>query len=298
MSLYIYRYEMRSAGTLNSASSRETFNGALVRVGDGFGCLHPWPELGDAELEEQLIILESGGKTPLIERMQICAAADGAARREGRSLFDGLEIPESHYSLPGSEVEVPDGFAVVKVKLGENAGERMRAVAEANPGVRLRGDFNGTSSADGFVEWAAQLSLEIRGKVDFVEDPFAFDAVNWALVEGQTGISLAIDRKEGKARWPLRVMKPAVEDPSAEVVGRRVVTSYMDHPLGQMFAAWCAAADLSLAGETHGLVTQHLFEPDVFTEILGEASPNLVIPEGAGLGFGELLESLPWKKLC
>ena len=298
MSIFIHRYEMRSAGALNGVSSREIFNGALVRVGDGFGCLHPWPELGDADLEEQLALLEVGGKTPLIERMEVCAGADGAARCEGRSLFDGLEIPESHYSLPNWEVQVPEGFSVVKVKLEDDAGERIRAVAEANPGVRLRGDFNGRSSAEGFVEWADGLRLEVRERLDFVEDPFVFDAVNWALVEGQTGIPLAIDRKEGKARWPLRVMKPAVEDASAEVVGRRVVTSYMDHPVGQVFAAWCAAADSSLAGERHGLVTQHLFEPNAFSEVLGEASPNLVVGEGAGLGFGELLESLPWKRLC
>ncbi len=298
MSLYIHRYEMRSAGALNRASARDVFNGVLVRIGDGFGCLHPWPELGDVPLDEQLAALESGGKTPLIERMMVCAAADGAARREGRSLFEGLEIPVSHYSLPNSEVEVPDEFSVVKVKLGKDAEERMLAVAEANPALRLRGDFNGTSSADDFVKWAEQLPVAVKGRLDFVEDPFAFDAVNWALVEGQTGIPLAIDRKEGKARWPLRVMKPAVEDVSAEIVGRRVVTSYMDHPLGQVYAAWCAAVDPSLAGETHGLVTQHLFEPDVFSEVLGEASPILKVPDGAGLGFGEVLESLPWKKLC
>ena len=35
-------------------SERTEFEGALIRIGDGFGCLHPWPELGDPGLEDLL----------------------------------------------------------------------------------------------------------------------------------------------------------------------------------------------------------------------------------------------------
>ena len=51
--IYVYEYLLRSGVALNSASHRRTFPGALIRVGSGFGCVHPWPEFGDALIEEQ-----------------------------------------------------------------------------------------------------------------------------------------------------------------------------------------------------------------------------------------------------
>jgi O-succinylbenzoate synthase len=81
---------------------------------------------------------------------------------------------------------------------------------------------------------------------------------------------------------------------------RVVVTSYMDHPLGQAFAAWEAGR---LALQFPGLVgvcglqTHHLFEPDAFTEALGPWAPSFQAPPGKGLGFDDLLGKLPWKRL-
>jgi len=88
-------------------------------------------------------------------------------------------------------------------------------------------------------------------------------------------------------------VKPAVNE---MVQGERVVvTSYMDHPLGQVFAAWEAAR----AGVTEvcGLQTHGLFTANGFTEALGQVRPEFGVPEGAGLGFGDLLEELPWMRL-
>ena len=46
-----------------------------------------------------------------------------------------------------------------------------------------------------------------------------------------------------------------------------------------------------------GLQTHGLFEADQFTERLGVAGPTFTAPGGAGLGFDDLLEKLPWKRL-
>ena len=73
-------------------------------------------------------------------------------------------------------------------------------------------------------------------------------------------------------------------------------TSAMDHPLGQLFAAYEASV---FPGDVDdcGLLTHWLFEPDPFSELLGVTDRRLVAPGGVGLGFGELLEALPWKAL-
>jgi hypothetical protein len=36
------------------ASAREVFEGALLRTAGGYGCIHPWIELGDLSLEGEL----------------------------------------------------------------------------------------------------------------------------------------------------------------------------------------------------------------------------------------------------
>ena len=81
---------------------------------------------------------------------------------------------------------------------------------------------------------------------------------------------------------------------------RVVVTSYMEHPVGQAFAAWEAARlGLQFPGLVGlcGLQTHHLFEPDEFSEMLGPWSPSFQVPAGYGLGFDDLLEALPWTRL-
>jgi O-succinylbenzoate synthase len=102
------------------------------------------------------------------------------------------------------------------------------------------------------------------------------------------------------------VIKPAIDEPfllaEAAIAHRQkvVLTSYMDHPLGQTFAAWEAARlglqFLGLPGLC-GLQTHHLFEPDAFTECLGPWSPDFTAPAGNGLGFDDLLDALPWTRL-
>ena len=95
------------------------------------------------------------------------------------------------------------------------------------------------------------------------------------------------------------VCKPAWQDPDA--LRKRwphhgmVVTSAMDHPLGQAYAAWVA---MKLPGaHVDGVQTHHLFEPDAFSERLGPWAPRFYPPGGTGLGFDDLLSGLEWRKL-
>ena len=78
--IHVHRYILRSKAPLNAVSERREHEGAIVRIGDGVGCLHPWPELGDLPLDRQLSILEKGGFTGMIERLRVCCKLDGTAR--------------------------------------------------------------------------------------------------------------------------------------------------------------------------------------------------------------------------
>ncbi len=299
--IHYWRYELVPKRRLSAIAADGPRRGALLRVGDGFADVHSWPELGDAPLDEQLAMLARGETTPLTRASLQFAAIDAAARRDSRSLFEGLTIPRSHW--PG--IDPPDGFDTVKLKSIDHIPDR----------VRLRIDFNATLTPDEFVRIAAILPRE---RIDFIEDPCPYDAPTWVELRARTGLRLALDwagatkhRQEclchiDRPMWhrhsclcsvagiDVLVIKPAmheIPDTDAKVI----VTSYMDHPLGQLCAAYAAA----VAGitSTCGLVTHVLYEPDEFIERMQIDGARLVPPGGNGFGFGDLLERLPWRRL-
>ncbi len=280
----VHRYTLVSKSGLNARSARREHCGALLRVGDGsrgaygYGCIHPWPELGDAGLDETLEALAGGVLTPLSCRALECAEADAAARAGGVSLFAGLAVPPSHATLvmDGDAVRaaVEAGFGIVKLKVGKDLPEEKEFICGQSarfPRLRWRLDFNGVltpGELDGFL---AGLGGDVRERIDFLEDACV---PGGGGAGGVCGIPLAVDRGVEVARGGFDV--------------------------GQCFAAWEAA----VAAESYpsvvdvcGLVTQGLFEANPFSEWLGEPRPEFRVPAGTGLGFDALLEDLPWTRL-
>lgn len=280
MPLWVHRYELVPRRRLSGVAREGARQGALLRAGDGFADVHPWPELGDLPLDEQLTRLARGETTALTRASLRLAALDADARRRGVSLFDGLRIPLSHW--PGAEP--PDGFDTVKLKSAEVIPD----------GVRLRFDFNARLTAEEFVRIAESLPKE---RVDFVEDPCAFDEDVWLALSARTGLTLAYDRPGGaKPSSDVRVLvhKPAVQPEWTEHPDV-VVTSYMNHPVGQVGAAYIAATHRTNA--RCGLFTHVLYEPDAFIEAIESEGARLLPPRGTGIGFDALLEALPWKSI-
>jgi len=319
-SIYVYEYLLRSGVALNSASHRRVFPGALLRVGAGYGCVHPWPEFGDAPVEEQLRLLTEGKTTPLTAMALHCVELDGAARAAGVSLFVGLDIPRSHYSWSFAQDTAPqirrvieEGWSAIKAKGFANYGETTRFLencARAADGaeLRLRVDFNGCLDAQTFQKFIEFMPVRVYRQLDFVEDPFPYDAALWQGCRERWGVRLALDKgwQTGTEGFDAVVVKPARRD--WRVVAERhpekplVLTSAMDHALGQAYAAYEAALagrELGARIGLTGLCTQHLFEPDGFFERVrvsgGWMTPDL---SGGGLGFGDVLEKLPWRRLA
>ena len=303
--VWVSRYFLEAAGSLNARSQRVVYEGVLVRIGSGFGCLHPWPELGDPTVIECLQDLARGRETALVKKTLACIEADGKAREEGRSLFDELKVPSSHATLPvlteaAVEEAVSKGFGFVKTKAGRGGVselELIRSLVRTWPELRWRIDYNEAGLFEeivaGFRNWdAAEL-----GVIDFLEDPVRYDPVKWRDLSKVTGLSLGNDRhqEEDDGSSAVLVQKPAV-DILRKGRQRMVVTSYMDHPVGQCYAAWEAAR--IGCREVCGLQTHGLFKRDEFTELLGAVGPDFVVPDGPGLGFGDLLEGLEWKRLA
>jgi len=276
-----WRYELTPKRRLSAVADAGPRRGALIRVDGGYADIHPWPELGDLPLDEQLALLARGETTQLTESSLEFASIDAAARRDGRSLFDGLTIPSSHWPGP----DPPSEFDTVKLK-------NIDVIPD---NVRLRIDFNATLTAEEFVEIAVTLPRE---RIDFIEDPCPYDASTWGELRAKTGLRLALDRAPKSSpqidSLDVLIVKPALEEipcTDAEIV----VTSYMDHPIGQLCAAYAAAT--ANIKSTCGLITHVLFENDPFIERMRIDGTRLVALGGTGWGFDDLLEKLPWQKL-
>jgi len=313
--LWFWKYRLTARQPLNAKSARREHEGALVRIGEGFACLHPWPELGDPPLRRCLDDLAGARRWPLVRRAVRCARDDADARFVAEPLLEDLEVPASHATLPWLderivESAVSKGFRCAKLKAGRDPlaeARRLNEVAAGHPGLRWRIDFNETLEPAGVEAFLDALDPGLLQRIDFLEDPCPYSPTAWRELRRQR-VPLAVDREAAPTADAAQVMvlKPAVDEPwlLAEAAAGRgqqlVVTSYMEHPLGQVFAAWEAA---KLGVQFPGLVgmcglqTHHLFTPSDFAERLGRWSPEFRPPGGTGLGFDDLLERLPWKRL-
>jgi len=323
-------YELHSAAPVGALSRSPVRQGALLRVrfgeSAGYADLHPWAELGDVPLAGQLALLARGETTELTQASLAFAALDADARAAGRSLWDGRVVPESHFLLPGLggegrqalEAALAEGFTHFKVKLGR-APETERALREMcsflkgtlcadGAAPRLRLDYNETLTPAQFSAQGAGWE-SLQPFLDFVEDPFPFEAAAWATLSARSGVPFAVDRaaSDGIAdgfagvvvHKPARfgpLLPPGVLQRLRE--RRTVVTSYLDHPVGQLCAAWVAAGlPLTWPREKHGLVSHRIYSRTPFSERLGGSGPRLHLPGGCGLGFDEELATLEWKPL-
>lgn len=288
-----------------------------MRVDGGHGCLHPWPALGDAPLDAQLAAIAGGRPTNLGLRTLQCCSIDGGARASKQNLFSGLEVPKSHFTaveadqLSGQLLRElrRNRFDAVKLKAGKNApaeAERINAFfalccSGEHPALRMRLDFNASLSAEEYTGFVGLLSDMARKNIDFVEDPTCYDSDEWRQLQCATNLPLALDRGEHRhpkgGAFAVRIWKPACAPPPSINPGERlVVTSYMDHAIGQLFAAYEAAVFPGKV-DTCGLLTHPLFEPDPFFDLLKVIDTRLVPPSGRGLGFDGMLAALPWKPL-
>ncbi len=309
-------YTLYPIGALSARAAAQPREGVLLR-GDngGYACLQAWPELGDSPLEYELDALREGSPLRLGERALKCMEIDGEARARGVNLFDGLRVPQSHATLAVSATPSQvynlhqRGFRVGKIKVIPKLAttvERLTNLAAMVPEWKWRVDFNCTLTVDETLKFWDMLSDAMKARIDFIEDPCYYEVDSWQKLQ-DSGIPLGYDLPvqneriipQRTSKPMMRLVKPARHHSNS---GLPVFTTYLDHPLGQCWAAYNAALfykdkpeeDIPLCG----LVTQHIYRPKPFAEELGlDITPDFIPPRGTGLGFDALLAAMPWKKL-
>jgi len=329
MKTEISPYQLHYAGESHRASRR----GALLKVlfpefGAGYADCHPWPELGDLSLEEHLQTLIDGSPTALIEQSLKFARLDAEARQQKRHLFTGLVVPNSHYLVADPSVHFKPNLLpmldfsllatqnpLYKIKMGLDFDHELALLKSWRKHGFLKSakcflDFNGKISENQFCEFLHKAD-ELLDGIEFFEDPFPYDPERWEKVRKEFGIALACDHEsmEGLSHpnsCDFLVIKPATQEIDPFLSNQRghrhlIITSLMDHPIGQLCAAYVAANTAKTYRESIkscGLLSHHTYEATPFSARFGQEGMRLIPPlSGYGWGFNDLLEELPWKPL-
>lgn len=245
----------------------------LIESDGGFGCLQPWLTLGDEPLEVHLEALRLGRSTSLTEATLRCCEIDADARKAGHSLLADAVVPPSHMLARRGLEDLPAAKANGLVKLKDI--KHLEAFAEV---ARVRLDFNASLDAEAFLRFAENLSDDVRGQIDFVEDPCGYEAELWERLSRESGLDLALDRGPADATkgFAVRVWKPALQAEAPAGI-RYCITHNMDHAIGQRYAALRAVqfdGELVACGLT--------IDP---------------ADDGPGLGCDSQLAELEWRQL-
>lgn len=322
--IYYSPYELVGVTKIQAKTSHVTRCGALLKIVFdshliGYADCHPWEEWGDSPLNEQLRLLSQGVTTPLTKRSLHFARLDAKAREKQINLFEGLQLTENHFlisdfksfDVSSLEKAFRKGFKIFKVKMGSEIAQEMnilKEILQAFPEIRFRLDFNLKIAKNVFFK-AMQELIPWKKQIDFVEDPFPFNYLAWKRFQENLGIALACDQQSQEAlTYPeaasVVVIKPAIQEESRFVElsqDRRILfTSYLDHPLGQLAAAYTAAKTYSYfpnKREVCGLLSHLAYHLNAFSEQLTGEEPFLRLPSGIGFGFDALLERQEWQAL-
>lgn len=300
-------YELVSKQPIQSKKTHTMRRGALLQVEFengmlGYADCHPWEELGDLPLVAQLDLLKNGHCTRLTARSLYFAKIDAKARDQKYNVLSDCKIPLSHYLISelneGCIEQIKEawkrGFTHYKIKLGKELAreeEFVKEIIKFWPKIKLRLDFNSKLNDEQFSAFLIRHTDWMKN-IDFIEDPFRFDYFEWRDIQEKFGISLAADEYYKAASGhpeaaKILIVKPATQtlkplDSSQKII----VTSYLDHPLGQISAAYLAS---QVCREPCGLLSHLVYQPHAYSQMIHHQGPYMQPVQGHGFGFDELL---------
>ena len=326
MKIWSSPYQLYPKGSLLLNQPHRFRKGTILRVEFapqkvGYCDVCPYPQFGDHPLEIELQNLVRGQPSRLTKRSLYFAEKDAEARFQKESLYNENRIKNHffiadflNFDLNRIPILQAQRFTEFKVKIGSDLlieTEMLKALLEKlSSEAKVRIDFNGKLSREKFLNWLEKNNSWLSSRLDFIEDPFTYDAQEWQSVYQNFGVRLALDlaadpvvtQAEGAQ---VVVVKPAIQDPfevlnSVPADKSLVLTHYMDFPIGQMSAYFLAqhfAAENSGRVGVCGLQHHDVYEGFTFQDTIKNDGPFIVPPEGLGMGFDELLERQDWTQI-
>lgn len=314
MKIFTHSYFLTPLSALNAKVSQNFRKGLLICVEDqagvrGYADLHPWPELGDNDLDSV------GMQHPLFQAAISNAQADLVARSANTSLLEGADKIFSHFlcsdinsknieSRLKSLEQSQSCYSKIKVKCGSDLEAELLFLEKCLDlfAGEIRLDFNSSLTATEYRKFIARFSDNLQKRIEFIEDPCRFDAGQWH--ELHQIIPLACDFPQIEnltlSKWPFayRIVKPSRMKPESIDFWKNaginiVVTSSMSHGLDILQSL---AVALKFPDQVHGLQTFDLYQRDEISSSFSVLGPYIKgIQINKGLGYASELERLEWK---
>lgn len=329
MKIFISKYQIIPRSSLNSlvTTEKKPREGALLKVQwldgrIGYADIHPWPELGDATLDEQLGDLKKGRISTQLEQSIWCASQDAKLRENKKNIFEVGAKVSNNFTLSDYK-SAPDGmldevrkadFKTIKMKAGLNLEEEAKFVARmASAQFKVRLDFNAALSFQSFHKFLGFLTPRAKLAIEYIEDPFQFDLEQWT--NANELVPLALDREASRVKWdelpailPFKflILKPAKDDVDKTVqkaIQHRLkltVTSNMDHVVGVLHALAVAMKlqkDFPSMMCEAGCMTHNLFQLDECSAAINTSGPFFQKTAGYGIGLEKELNAVLWQPL-
>ncbi|GIL16712.1 MAG: hypothetical protein BroJett040_04630 [Oligoflexia bacterium] len=320
-----FKYKLYPQAALGAIANDQPRDGALLQIQwpdkkIGYADLFPWPELGDYPLDRQLFELQEGRITPLVEQAIWLGRKDANLRAKKVNALTEAPRIKNHFLITDctkvtdenlSEIRTA-GFSTLKIKVGRQLHEEVRWVQRILEQFQfqIRLDFNSSMDFSSYERFMSFFNAILRQKIEFVEDPFPYDAEAWS--EASQFAPLALDQEYDKVQWdtltgrpPFQVLviKPARQDVDKALKHalahelKIVITSSMDHPVGVAHAIR-VAADLKKDYGTQilecGCYSHRAYRANEFSTAMIFQGPYLTQIAGTGIGFDDLLKVLPW----
>ena len=301
--LYIRPYQIKSKNRiLDGSLLLFEFHNDLV----GYADLLPHPQFYESTLFSQLNDLKNQNKTSLkLTLLKELAFQDALARKEGRNLFFGLNIPKSHFFIK-SENDFKDidqiieqGFCTIKMKC--SCLKDLKILPELHktyPQIKWRLDFNSQFSVQ---SWTAikKILKPLGDTLEFIEDPF----INPEVFKQDGTKFFAIDWNK-KTPGFIRIIKPSRDPVNLELnklaqglFKKLVFTHSGESFLGAAAAAYVAAKFYQKHPQLLSVCGLQPFEHDITGfQLKQHTSPYFSKPHGYGLGFQNILENQKWKR--
>lgn len=276
-------YKLYPKRRLNHLGDKKVRAGILFRFNQScFVDYHPWEQFGDPAIEIVLEWLRKGVCNEFTDRLFELANLD-----EKRIVIK--HIPFFNHILV-SDMNDQDDVApnkIVKLKGLCELEQDLKMIKNfTQKKIRLRLDFNNLSDFSYITSLWHSLSEQEQSLIDYIEDPFKYEANLWHCLKAQ-GIPLACDRNEEQDNY-INIWKPNIEKrPRGD---NYILSSYMGHDLGRyhcFLELMCSHENILKL--VHGINTPSLYEGqlNLFVETDGALSINTVVVDGM---YNELKE--------
>ena len=82
-----HKYSLSFVNPPNAKTPSSTIKGALIMINGGYGCIQPWPTLGDKNLEYHLDSILSDTPSEIAQAAIKCCMIDSEARKKKFNLM-------------------------------------------------------------------------------------------------------------------------------------------------------------------------------------------------------------------